>query len=61
MLRHLRPVIGIAVALVASTAIAKERSPLESASVKAATDCVAAAALNNPNIVSFFRENRLKH
>jgi hypothetical protein len=46
--------------LIASTALAKDRSPLESASVKAATDCVAAAALKDRNIVSLYRENRLK-
>ena len=45
--------------LIASTALAKERSVLESASVRAATDCVAAAAVNNPNITTLYRENRL--
>jgi tetratricopeptide (TPR) repeat protein len=46
--------------LIASTAaVAKERSALESASVKAATDCVAKAALNNPNITTLYREDRL--
>jgi hypothetical protein len=46
--------------LIASTAaLAKERSALEVASVKAATDCVAAAAVNNPNITPLYRENRL--
>jgi hypothetical protein len=33
---------------------------MESASVKAATDCVAAAALNNSEITTLYRENRLK-
>jgi hypothetical protein len=37
-----------------------KRSALESASVKAATDCVAAAALNNSNIVKLYQQNRLK-
>jgi hypothetical protein len=60
MSRYLPAAIGIAVTLVATTALAKERSALESASVKAATDCVAAAALNNPNITKLYRENRLK-
>jgi hypothetical protein len=32
---------------------------LESASVKAATDCVAKAALNNPKITTLYREDRL--
>jgi hypothetical protein len=36
------------------------RSALESASVKAATDCVAPAALNNPEITTLYQENRLK-
>src|SRR5262249_42875121 len=44
----------------ASTALAKERSALESVSVKAASDCVGAAALKDPNIVTLYRENRLK-
>ena len=43
----------------ASAAPATARSALESASVKAATDCVAAAALNNPEITTLYRENRL--
>jgi hypothetical protein len=45
--------------LIASTAVAKERSALESASVKAATDCIAAVALNNPKITTLYREDRL--
>jgi hypothetical protein len=32
---------------------------LESATVKAATDCVAKVALNNPNITTLYREDRL--
>jgi uncharacterized protein YgiM (DUF1202 family) len=56
----LMPAIGAALVLMASTAVAKERSPLESASVKAATDCVAQTALNNPDIAKLYRENRLK-
>jgi Bacterial SH3 domain len=57
---RLRVLVGIALALTVSPASAKERSPLESASVKAATDCVAAAALNNSNITTLYRQNRLK-
>jgi hypothetical protein len=52
--------LGIAAILIASTALANERSGLEKSSIKAATDCVAAAALNNANIVRLYRENRLK-
>jgi hypothetical protein len=37
-----------------------ERSELEKSAIKAATDCVAAAALNNPNIVKLYQQNRLK-
>jgi hypothetical protein len=60
MSKYLPATLGIAVMLIASTAaVAKERSALESASVKAATDCVAAAAVNNPNITTLYRENRL--
>jgi hypothetical protein len=33
---------------------------MEIASIKAASDCVAKAALNNPNISTLYRENRLK-
>jgi hypothetical protein len=60
MSRYLPATLGIAVMLIASTAaVAKERSALESASVKAATDCVAKAALNNENITTLYREDRL--
>jgi hypothetical protein len=40
--------------------LAQGRSELEKSSIKAATDCVAAAALNNADIVKLYRENRLK-
>jgi hypothetical protein len=60
MSNFLPATLGIAVALIASTALATERSELEKSSIKAATDCVAAAALNNPNITKLHRENRLK-
>jgi hypothetical protein len=59
MSKYLPVTLGIAVMLIASTAVAKERSALESASVKAATDCIAAVALNNPKITTLYRENRL--
>jgi hypothetical protein len=51
--------LGIAAILIASTALANERSELEKSSIKAATDCVAAAALNNSNITTLYREDRL--
>jgi hypothetical protein len=60
MSRYLTTAFGIAVLLIASTGLAKERTALESASVKAAMDCVAAAALNDPDIMSLYQENRLK-
>jgi hypothetical protein len=60
MSNYLPTTLGIAALLMASTASATARSELESASVKAATDCVAAAALNNSEITTFYRENRLK-
>ena len=59
MSNFLPAAIGIAAILLASTALAKERSELEKSSIKAATDCVAEAALNNTNIVTLYRENRL--
>ena len=60
MPRYLSVTFGIALALIASSAVAVERSELEKSSIKAATDCVARVALNNENIVTFYRENRLK-
>jgi hypothetical protein len=60
MSRYLPTAFGIAVLLIASTGLAKERTALESASVKAAMDCVAAAALNDPDIISLYQENGLK-
>jgi hypothetical protein len=59
MSKYLPATLGIAAMLLASTALAKERSALESASVKAATDCVATAALKDPNITTLYREDRL--
>jgi DNA-directed RNA polymerase subunit RPC12/RpoP len=40
--------------------LAQGRSELEKSSIKAATDCVAEAALNNTNIVTLYRENRCR-
>jgi hypothetical protein len=40
MSKYLRATLGIAAMLTASTALARERSALESSSVKAASDCV---------------------
>ena len=59
MSKYLPATLGLAAMLLASTALAKERSALESASVKAATDCVATAALKDPNITTLYREDRL--
>jgi uncharacterized protein YgiM (DUF1202 family) len=59
MSSYLPAALGIAVLLIASTALAKERTALESASVKAATDCVTTAALKDPNITTLYREDRL--
>jgi hypothetical protein len=59
MPKFLSVLAGIALVLTVSAA-AKERSELEKSTIKAATDCVAAAALNNSNIVKLFQQNRLK-
>jgi hypothetical protein len=59
MLSYLPATLGMAVMLIGSTALAKERSEVEKSSVKAATDCVAASALNNPNITKLYQEHRL--
>lgn len=59
MSKYLPATLGIAAMLLASTALAKERSELEKSTIKAATDCVAKAALNNPNITMLYREDRL--
>jgi hypothetical protein len=47
-----------AVMLLAGPALA--RSELEVTSIKAATDCVAKAAVNNLNITTIYQRNRLK-
>jgi hypothetical protein len=59
MTKCLPATLGIAAILIASTSLAQARSELEKSSIKAATDCVAAAALNNPKITTLYRENRL--
>ena len=60
MSKYLPAALGLTVMLMASTAPATARSEMELASVKAATDCVAAAALNNPQITTLYQENRLR-
>ena len=59
MSKYVTATLGIAAMLLASTSLAQGRSELEKSSIKAATDCVAEAALNNTNIVTLYRENRL--
>src|ERR1700730_2310163 len=59
MSKYLPATLGIAAMLLASTSLAQGRSELEKSSIKAATDCVATAALNNPNITKLYREDRL--
>jgi hypothetical protein len=44
--------------LLAGPALA--RSELEATSIKAASDCVATAAVNDPNITTIDQQNRLK-
>jgi hypothetical protein len=60
MPKYLAAAFGIAALLIASTALAKERSELEKLTIKAATDCVAAAALNNSDITRLYQEDRVK-
>jgi hypothetical protein len=59
MSKYLPATLGIAAIFIASTAIAAERGELEKSGIKAATDCVAAAALKEPNITTLYREDRL--
>jgi hypothetical protein len=59
MSKYLPATLGIAAMLIASTSLAQARGELEKSSIKAATDCVTAAAVNNPNITTLYRENRL--
>jgi hypothetical protein len=59
-MRRLSMVIAGIVVLLASSSLATERSELEKATIKAASDCVAAAALNNRNLTKLYQENRLK-
>jgi hypothetical protein len=60
MSNYLPATLGIAAMLIASTSLAQARSELEKSNIKAATDCVAAAALNNSQITTLYRENRLR-
>jgi hypothetical protein len=60
MSKYLPATLGIAAMLLASTSLAQGRSEREKSSIIAASDCVAEAALNNPNIANLYRENRLK-
>jgi hypothetical protein len=59
MSKFLPATFGIAAMLIASTSLAQARSEVEKSTIKAATDCVAAAALNNSNITTLYREDRL--
>jgi hypothetical protein len=59
MSKYLPATLGIAAMLIASTSLAQARGELEKSSIKAATDCVAAAALKNANITTLYREKRL--
>jgi hypothetical protein len=59
MSKYLPVTLGIAAILVASTSLAQARSEREKSSIKAASDCVATVALENPNITTLYRENRL--
>jgi hypothetical protein len=47
-----------AVMLLAGPVLAQ--SELEVTSIKVASDCVATAAINNPNITTIYQRNRLK-
>jgi hypothetical protein len=58
MRKYLPLTIGIAGMLLAGPALA--RNSLEMATVKAASDCVTAAALNNPKITELHSANKLR-
>ena len=60
MTKYLPAALGLTVMLMASAAPATARSEMKSASVKAATDCVAAADLNKSQITTLYQENRLR-
>lgn len=59
MSKYLPASLGIAALFFASTVLAIERGALEKSRIKAATDCVAQAALKDPNIITLYRQNRL--
>jgi uncharacterized protein YgiM (DUF1202 family) len=52
--------LALSLAVLAASPAFAARGQMEKASIKAASDCVAKAALNNPNIETLYRENRLK-
>ena len=52
--------LALSFAVLAASPAFAARGQMEIASIKAASDCVAKAALNNPNISTLYRENRLK-
>lgn len=59
MRKILLAIAGIAAMLVPSPSFAA-RSALEVATIKAASDCVAAAALKHPRVIVLYQQNRLK-
>jgi hypothetical protein len=59
MSKRLPASLGIAAFFLASPSFAIERGALEKSSIQAATDCVAQAALKDPNIITLYRQNRL--
>lgn len=52
--------LALSFAVLAASPAFAARGQMEIASIKAASDCVAKAALNNPNISTLYQENRLK-
>ena len=52
--------LALSFAVLAASPAFAARGQMEIASIKAASDCVAKAALNNPNIETLYREDRLK-
>ena len=60
MPKLLQITLGTALVLMASTALVEARSEVEKSSIKAASDCVAEAALKNPNIVILYQQDRLR-
>jgi hypothetical protein len=52
--------LALSFAVLAASPAFAARGQMEIVSIKAASDCVAKAALNNPNIETLYQENRLK-